>query len=39
MKSNYGHDQDIIQFYKEEVEIKFDDYPEIKTKLLAFAAS
>ena len=36
MKSKYDHDQETIQFYKEEVEIKFEDYPEIKTKLLAF---
>ena len=38
MKSKYDHDQKIIQFYKEEVEAKFDDYPEIKTKLLAFCS-
>ena len=37
MKSMYDHDQEIIQFYKEEVEAKFNDYPEIKTKLLAFS--
>lgn len=37
MKSMYDHDQEIIQFYNEEVEAKFNDYPEIKTKLLAFS--
>ncbi len=36
MKSKYNHNQETIQFYKEEVKIKFDDYPEIKTKLLEF---
>ena len=36
MKSKYNHNQEIIQFYKEEVKIKFNDYPEIKTKLLEF---
>ena len=36
IKSKYNHDQEIIQFYKEEVENKFNDYQEIKTKLLAF---
>ena len=36
IKSKYTHCQETIQFYKEEVENKFDDYPEIKTKLLAF---
>ena len=39
MKSKYNHDQEIIQFYKKEVEIKFDDFPEIKTNLLSFTAS
>lgn len=38
MKSKYVHDQETIQFYKEEVEVKFDDYPEIKTKLLTFCS-
>ena len=38
MKSKYDHDQETIQFYKEEVENKFNDYPEIKTKLLAFCS-
>ncbi len=38
IKSRYHHDKDTIQFYKEELEIKFYDYPEIKTKLLAFCS-
>ena len=36
VKSKYDHDQEIIQFFKEEVEVKFYDYPEVKTNLLAF---
>ena len=36
MKSKYEHDKEIISFYKEVVRVKFDNYPEIKEKLLDF---
>ena len=36
MKSKYEHNNELISFYKKEVQIKFDNYPEIKEKLLDF---
>ena len=38
VKSKYDHEHETIRFYKEEVEVKFDNYPEIKTNLLAFCS-